>query len=351
MSYNGVGLSTPRGSGTSGHIQANRSTLRSRQQFDHKGGPQDFKQDANTFRQPDQSILEHERKRRIEAKCFELQVTLEDEGLISEEKIQEQVDELRQKLLSEQGSGAKQGFIKPSERHELAQAKQVQDEKFRKALGIKSDHVEGLAFDREAQAEIKRQKQEDREKAKEERAKIQADLEKARERALKERNERMKVQDEERREHEEQMRRERREHEDRMKSDRRKMEQELEARRRGAPPTAETRGDLLVDDPSHVLSPAPNPAPDLVLYLALVPLLLEDVTPIPVPPHLPLVQIVKDPFLLPVALVEDVHLQDQGPGHPIAIDRGVEVGVIQDREARAAVDHHHAGGSGGIVRV
>lgn len=109
--------------------------------------------------------------------------------------------------------------------------------------------------------------------------------------------------------------------------------------------------DPLVDDPSRVLFPAP--APDLVLYLALVPLLLEDVTPIPVPPHLPLVQIVKDPLLLPEALVEDVHLQDQGPGHPIAIDRGVGagVGVIQDREARAAADHHHAGGSGGIVLV
>ncbi|GAA5959683.1 hypothetical protein JCM3765_007238 [Sporobolomyces pararoseus] len=239
MSYNGIGLSTPRGSGTSGHIQANRSNLRSRPQFD-KQGSSDFRSNNNgqQHRAPDQSILDHERKRRIESKCFELQVQLEDEGLLSTEQIEQKVDELRQELLSKANSGQKEGLIKPSERHELAKAKMEQDEKFRKALGIKEGHVEGLAFDREAQQEIKRQKAEEREKAKEERAKIQQDLEKARAKAM----ERRREMEDERRDHEEKMRRERKEHEEKMREDRRKMEVELEARRRGQAPTAETRG-------------------------------------------------------------------------------------------------------------
>ncbi|GAA6060509.1 hypothetical protein JCM10212_005590 [Sporobolomyces blumeae] len=239
MSYNGVGLSTPRGSGTSGHIQANRSSLRPRQQFDK---PADFR-DSFSHRAPDQGILDHERKRRVEAKCFELQVSLEDDGVAPDE-IEAQVGALREKLLAE--GGQREGAIKASERHELAQAKQIADEKFRKALGIKEGHVEGLAFDREAQAEIKRQKAEEREKAREERARIQADLEKARVKALKEREANQRKHEEEmaerRREHEDTLRRERREHEARMADDRRRMDDELEARRRGAPPTAATRG-------------------------------------------------------------------------------------------------------------
>ncbi|GAA5907801.1 U2-type spliceosomal complex subunit CWC21 [Sporobolomyces salmoneus] len=223
MSYNGVGLATPRGSGTSGHIQANRSNLRSRPQFDKSHEDRD-RDSRSQHRAPDQSILDHERKRRIEAKCFELQVSLEDEGLLSSDQIQEKVDELRTQLLSQSNAGQKEGFIKPSERHELAQAKQIQDEKFRKALGIKEGHVEGLAFDRDAQAEIKRQKAEERERHKEERAKIQKDLEKAREQAF----ERRKVLDRERKEHEETMRRERIEYEEKMRQDRRKMEAEVD---------------------------------------------------------------------------------------------------------------------------
>ncbi|GAA5928716.1 U2-type spliceosomal complex subunit CWC21 [Sporobolomyces koalae] len=241
MSYNGIGLSTPRGSGTSGHIQANRSNIRSRQQFD-KQQSTDFRAGGPAaHRQPDQSILDHERKRRIEAKCFELQVQLEDEGLLAQDQIELKVDELRQSLLAQADSGKKEGLIRPSDRHELARAKIEQDEKFRKALGIKDGHVEGLAFDRDAQAEIKRQKHEEREKAKEERAKIQADLERAREQAHERRREHERQLDRERADHEAKMRRERKQHEDKMQQDRIRMEQELEARRNGLPPTAETR--------------------------------------------------------------------------------------------------------------
>lgn len=77
MSSN-VGLSTPRGSGTSGYVQRNLAHLKPRDQ----GKP--YSADLDSFkhrqRQPDKEILEHDRKRDVEVKVFELRDRLEDEG-------------------------------------------------------------------------------------------------------------------------------------------------------------------------------------------------------------------------------------------------------------------------------
>lgn len=77
MSSN-VGLSTPRGSGTSGYVQRNLSHLKP---SDRGGAPynvEDFQRHKQ--RKPDPEILEHERKRAIEVKVFELRDRLELEG-------------------------------------------------------------------------------------------------------------------------------------------------------------------------------------------------------------------------------------------------------------------------------
>ena len=92
--YNGIGLTTPRGryvsrcyslyhllstctlvSGTNGYVVRNLSVLRTR----------DTQNDRNAWdaappkhREPDKEILEHERKRKVEVKCLELQLELED---------------------------------------------------------------------------------------------------------------------------------------------------------------------------------------------------------------------------------------------------------------------------------
>jgi hypothetical protein len=78
MSSN-VGLSTPRGSGTSGYVQRNLSHLRAR---NDPYPPKDFRDEAlkHRHRKPDQEILEHDRKREVEVKVFELRDRLEDEG-------------------------------------------------------------------------------------------------------------------------------------------------------------------------------------------------------------------------------------------------------------------------------
>lgn len=76
MSSN-VGLSTPRGSGTSGYVQRNLAHLKPRDKAAPYGDLDSFK---HRQRKPDKEILEHDRKREVEVKVFELRDKLEDEG-------------------------------------------------------------------------------------------------------------------------------------------------------------------------------------------------------------------------------------------------------------------------------
>ena len=76
-----VGLSTPRGSGTSGYVQRNLAHMRPR---DHAAP---YSKDAdmrNKQRQPDKGILEHDRKREIEVKVFDLRDQLEEEEYVEQ---------------------------------------------------------------------------------------------------------------------------------------------------------------------------------------------------------------------------------------------------------------------------
>ncbi|KAG0648312.1 Pre-mRNA-splicing factor CWC21 [Hyphodiscus hymeniophilus] len=137
MSSN-VGLTTPRGS----YVQRNLAHLRPRDQ----GKP--YSTDLDSFkhrqRQPDKEILEHDRKRDVEVKVFELRDRLEDEG-VDEDEIDLQTEALRKKLLqeSERGSGQNKKGLKMHQVHELAEAKLKQDDRFRSALGISRDYEEG----------------------------------------------------------------------------------------------------------------------------------------------------------------------------------------------------------------
>lgn len=77
--YNGIGLLTPRGSGTSGHVTSNSFNIRGGPRtFDHAA--RDAKPVAPAVRKPDESILEHERKREVELKLVELEDELEVKG-------------------------------------------------------------------------------------------------------------------------------------------------------------------------------------------------------------------------------------------------------------------------------
>lgn len=76
-----VGLSTPRGSGTSGYVQRNLANFRPRDNNPY--APRDSDALRHKPRQPDQGLLEHDRKREVEVKVFELRDKLEEEGYVS----------------------------------------------------------------------------------------------------------------------------------------------------------------------------------------------------------------------------------------------------------------------------
>ncbi|KAL8662155.1 MAG: hypothetical protein Q9202_004978 [Teloschistes flavicans] len=154
MSSN-VGLSTPRGSGTSGYVQRNLSSLRPRDTF----APYPTSELKHRQRQPNAEILEHDRLRQIEVQVFELRDKLEDEG-VDENEIEEQTEGLRRKLLSaddDDGDGTvgknggsergKRG-LKVHQIHELAKAKIEESERLRRALGIRDDYEEGSHWKR-----------------------------------------------------------------------------------------------------------------------------------------------------------------------------------------------------------
>ncbi|KAH7957883.1 hypothetical protein HPB52_024048 [Rhipicephalus sanguineus] len=100
--YNGIGLQTARGSGTNGYVQRNLSLVqRSRDKVSYKSEEDIQRLDAQLIRKANSEILDHERKRKLEIKCLELQETMEEQGY-EEDEISAKVDELRE-LLQQQG--------------------------------------------------------------------------------------------------------------------------------------------------------------------------------------------------------------------------------------------------------
>lgn len=70
--YNGIGLNTPRGSGTSGYVQKNLAFVRQKQMTNnYKEILQKFKENpAPTKKRANQDIIEHELKHKIEVELF-----------------------------------------------------------------------------------------------------------------------------------------------------------------------------------------------------------------------------------------------------------------------------------------
>lgn len=147
MSSN-VGLSTPRGSGTSGYVQRNLSVLKPRD----AGVGVPYTLDGNRgappkTRKPDEDILKHDRLREIEVKVLELRDELEDAGKLDDDEIEAETEKLREKLTREMersrsgtGGGSK-SRLKSYQVHELAEAKERESERLRRALGLKAGEV------------------------------------------------------------------------------------------------------------------------------------------------------------------------------------------------------------------
>ncbi|KAJ2347105.1 hypothetical protein GGF43_004833 [Coemansia sp. RSA 2618] len=158
--YNGIGLSSARGTGTSGHVVKNASSLRPGQR-DGTSNRHHYDRDRTPKSKPlDKGIIDHERRRQVEVQCLELQDELEDQKL-SDSKIEARVGELRARLLRDidrvELTGTR-GRIKPFETTQRArEAKSKENDRMARALRVGEDYAEGAAFDRELQ-ELKRQK-------------------------------------------------------------------------------------------------------------------------------------------------------------------------------------------------
>lgn len=105
--YNGIGLPTPRGSGTSGYVQKNLSHVNKGRQMkpDIVSQP-----DPEINKPPNFEILIHKKKREIEAKCLRLAEELKDEGY-KQDKIEREVDRYRRRKLEELSKLNEQDYI------------------------------------------------------------------------------------------------------------------------------------------------------------------------------------------------------------------------------------------------
>jgi serine/arginine repetitive matrix protein 2 len=95
--YNGVGVRTARGTGTSGHVSRNAGALNSRR--DDIRRLKELRDRPSVAREIDPSILQHNALRRIEVELIRLHEELEQKGL-SESDIETAIEERRVELRS-----------------------------------------------------------------------------------------------------------------------------------------------------------------------------------------------------------------------------------------------------------
>lgn len=164
--YNGIGLTTVRGSATSGHISKNLSYIKPdffRNKIDANtntsalGGGRVGNGDVRNNRhgvlfKSNKDVIEHNKKHALEAEIYELQESMRDNGC-SEETIERKVEELKNKQknsrnyqLTVRSSG------KNTDTHEISALKEEENKKLKNAFGIRDDFVSGEAFDPELQA-------------------------------------------------------------------------------------------------------------------------------------------------------------------------------------------------------
>ncbi|KAF9616784.1 hypothetical protein IFM89_032337 [Coptis chinensis] len=131
--YNGIGLQTPRGSGTNGYIQTNKFFVRPKTtKVETKG----LEGDAGTggVKRANKEILEHDRKRQIQLKLvLLLEDKLTQQGYTQNEII-DKIQETRKLLQAADDAPGPNNKV--SDTHQIAARKEKQMETLRAAFGI-----------------------------------------------------------------------------------------------------------------------------------------------------------------------------------------------------------------------
>ncbi|KAI3864888.1 hypothetical protein MKW92_018146 [Papaver armeniacum] len=144
--YNGIGLQTPRGSGSNGYVQTNKFSVRPKA---GKVETKAFEGDQGTggVKRANKDILEHDRKRQIQLKLVELEDKLIEQGYTDDE-ISQKLGEARKSLEEESQNTSISGSDKTTTRvsetqtHQIAARKERQMETLRAALGV--NKVDGM---------------------------------------------------------------------------------------------------------------------------------------------------------------------------------------------------------------
>ena len=198
--YNGIGLTSTRGSGTNGYVQRNMAHV-SRQRVDRQKSVDKAPSQHAALRDPRKAsaeIMDHKRKREVEVKVLALRESLEDKG-VQEDQIEARTAQLRSNLLAKlpaagpSDGGAAGGRV--GETHADAASKVAESAAMKSALGIRSDYVGGQAFDREFQN--RRKEEAAAARAAEEAKRLEAEAELERERAREEKRARKEARREE----------------------------------------------------------------------------------------------------------------------------------------------------------
>lgn len=172
--YNGIGLTTVRGSATSGHVSKNLSYLRPeffRNKLDSNlsGGRHGDAQRSKTGAgfKVNKDVLEHNKKHALEAEVFEFEESLRDSGKYSEETIADKTAEFRiqQQRKESYGSVSRDTSKHPghaTDTHEISARKNEENRKLRSAFGIRDDFVSGASFDPVAQEQRRKEREQER---------------------------------------------------------------------------------------------------------------------------------------------------------------------------------------------
>lgn len=156
--YNGIGLSSVRGSGTSGYVQANAFNRYKKGGNKPSNGDDDTRH-GNRKQGPNEEVLAHNRKRQLELKVFEYRVELEDDD-VPDDEIERRVEAYRAKLLREEAD-KERGNVAGSGTHEAAARKQHDMQKLQDAFGV-GGYQEGAAFTKEYHEKKRQAREEER---------------------------------------------------------------------------------------------------------------------------------------------------------------------------------------------
>ncbi|XP_074573054.1 pre-mRNA-splicing factor CWC21-like isoform X2 [Curcuma longa] len=162
--YNGIGLQTPRGSGTNGYTQTNKFFVKPRPSTAIADAAITGSKPEGAVRKPNKDILEHDRKRQVQLKLLILQETMIDQGY-TEAEIAEKLAKAKKTLEAEFAAAASQDggsgggrrdrpplsnkrFV-DTQSHQIAARKEKQMETLKTSLGIKDEQQEQKMLDEE----------------------------------------------------------------------------------------------------------------------------------------------------------------------------------------------------------